>query len=65
MAINWTDLFKKHKGNWLALKDDEKTVVGIGVTAKEALVKAQRRGYSNPILTKMPQKLTSYVGSNS
>ena len=57
MAINWTLFFKKYKGKWLALKEDEKTVVGIGITANEALVKAQIAGYKNPILTKIPLSL--------
>ncbi len=63
MAINWSNLFKKYKGKWLALKSDEKTVVGVGTTAKQAFKQAQNKGYSNPILTKMPTKLLPYAGS--
>ena len=63
MAIDWTNIFKKYKGFWVALKDDEKTVVAFGKTAKIAWDKAQKSGYSKPILTKMPSELTSYVGS--
>ncbi len=63
MAINWSNLFKKYKGKWLALKTDEKTVVGIGITVKEAFNCAKTKGYPNPILTKIPTKLLPYVGS--
>ncbi len=63
MAIDWSILYKKYKGKWLALKKDEKTVVGIGNTAKEAFNKAKDSGYSTPILTKVPTKLLPYVGS--
>ena len=40
----------------------KKTVVGNGKTAKQAFEKAQKKGYKNPILTRMPEKLITYVG---
>ena len=49
----------------MALKDDEKTVVASGRTAKEALAKAVKKGSKSPILTRIPSKLVSYVGSQS
>jgi len=60
--INWTQIYKKYKGLWVAMKVDEKTVIAIGRTAKEAWDKAQKKGYKKPILTKMPKKLIAYVG---
>jgi len=62
MAIDWTKIFKEYKGLWVALKDDELTVVASGKTAKEAWEKAQQKGYKKPILTRMPEKLVTYVG---
>ncbi len=62
MAINWTHLYKKYKGKWLALKHDEKSVVSFGETAKEAFSKAQKKGYQSPILAQMPDHIVSYVG---
>ncbi|MDA2921648.1 DUF5678 domain-containing protein [Patescibacteria group bacterium AH-259-L07] len=62
MAIDWTKIYKKYKGLWVALEDDEKTVVSSGKTAKEAWEKAQKKGYKMPILTKMPERLIPYVG---
>ena len=62
MAINWTDIFNKYKGLWVALKDDEKTVVAFGETAEDALKGAQKKGFKNPILSHMPDKLITYVG---
>lgn len=62
MSIDWTKIYKKYKGSWVAFKDDEITVVASGKTAKEALSKAQKRGYTKPILSRMPKKLVSYVG---
>lgn len=63
MSINWTSLYKKYKGLWLALENDEITVISSGKTAKETLLKAKNKGFANPILTKMPQTLSTYVGS--
>jgi hypothetical protein len=37
MAIDWTQIYQKYKGLWVALKDDEKTVVGSGESPQEAL----------------------------
>lgn len=62
MSTDWTNIFKEYKGLWVALKDDEETVVGSGATAREALEQAQKQGYENPILTRMPEELVTYVG---
>ena len=48
----------------MALKNDEKTVLASGRTAKSVWDKARKLGYNKPILTKFPSKLTSYVGSH-
>jgi len=63
MPINWTNLQRKYKGLWVALADDEITVLGHGKTLKEALSKAKKNGYTDPILTRMPESLVTYVGS--
>ena len=63
MAIDWTKIYKKYKGLWVALEDDEKTVISSGKTAREAWDKARKKGYEKPILSHMPDKLVTYVGS--
>ena len=62
MAIDWKKIYKKYKGRWVALKSDEITVIASGKTAKETLQKARSEGYRDPILTRLPKKLTTYVG---
>ena len=62
MAINWTGIYKKYSGLWVALLDDEKTVIGSGKTAKEAWEEARDKGHKNPILTRMPEELVTYIG---
>ena len=63
MSIDWTLIFKKHKGKWVALKDNETTVVGVGDTAKQALEEAAAKGYEKPILTKVPTQIITYIGN--
>lgn len=65
MAINWTKIFKKYKGLWVGLKDDEKTVVASGKSVKEVMEKARRKGYEKPILFRVPTKIIPYVGGFS
>lgn len=62
MAIDWTENYKKYKGKWVAMLDDEKTVVSSGKTAKEAWDKAKKKGYELPILFRVPNKIIPYVG---
>ena len=61
MAIDWTELFNKYKGEWVALKEDEKTVITHGKTASEVWDKA-RKTVKKPILMQVPTDLVAYVG---
>lgn len=62
MAIDWTKLYKKYKGLWVALAEDEITVLGSGKTVKEALSKAKKKSTQTPILTRVPKNLNAFVG---
>lgn len=62
MATDWTNIQKKFKGLWVALADDEKTVLGSGKTVHEALAMAREKSDAEPIVTRMPEKITPYVG---
>jgi len=62
MAIDWTDILKKYKGLWVALLDDQKTVVGSGMSLVKALEQAQRKGHENPIMMRVPTKILPYIG---
>lgn len=62
MAIDWTKIYTKYKGLWVALKDDQKTVISAGKTAKEVWKKAQEKGYEKPILFRVPTEIIAYVG---
>lgn len=62
MAIDWTKIYKQYKGLWVALKDDEKTVVASAETVKEVMIKAQKKGFPQPILFRVPIKIIPYIG---
>ncbi|MDO8650428.1 MAG: DUF5678 domain-containing protein [Candidatus Berkelbacteria bacterium] len=62
MTTDWTDLYHQYRGQWVALKSDERTVVGSGATAQQALNKALANGVTEPILSKLPERLVAYVG---
>ncbi len=63
MAKDWSKIYKKYKGLWVALAKDEMTVLGSGVTVQEAVKKAKMRSAETPFLTRVPNSLSAYVGS--
>ncbi len=62
MSKDWTQLYKKYKGQWVALAEDEETVLGVGKTVVLAVHQAKEKSNETPFLTRVPKKLTSYVG---
>lgn len=62
MAIDWTRIYKKYKGKWIALREDEKTVITYGETVKDVMEKSQRKGVKLPILFRVPSTAIAYVG---
>lgn len=62
-AIDWSGIYKKYRGLWVALAKDEQTVLASGKTAKEAWDKALGKGFRKPILTRMPERLIPFAGS--
>lgn len=61
-TIDLTQIFNKYRGKWVALKDDEITVISARQTAKEAQAEAIKKGNKNPILFKVPTEIISYIG---
>ena len=62
MGKDWTKISKNYKGLWVALKDDEETVVASGKTVKEVMENARAKGFNQPILFRVPIKIIPYVG---
>jgi hypothetical protein len=63
--MDFTQVYKKYKGLWVALSADENKVVGKGKTVKAAIAQARRRGITTPYLFKVPNRLISYVSSGA
>ena len=55
-------LYEKYKGMWVALAEDEMTVLGVGKTVKEAIAKAKKKSTQTPYLTLVPKTLDAFVG---
>ena len=60
-AIDMISIIKKYQGYFVALSYDRKKVLGKGHTPEEALKEASKKGYKNPILTKIPNENRSYL----
>jgi hypothetical protein len=58
---DWTHLFDKYRGKWVALANDEMTVLAAGNTAREAH-RAALKHASLPILYRVPETLDAFVG---
>ena len=61
-SINWANIREKYKGQWVALEDNEETVITSGQTVKEVLKKAKGMGHVEPIVVFMPRELVSFAG---
>lgn len=59
---NWTHLHPQYAGKWIALAEDETTVVGSGLSLKTAIKTAQKKGFLEPILFKVPTVMYPYAG---
>lgn len=57
-SINFTFLYRKYPGQWVALANDEKTVLASGKTAKQALQISKKQGHKSPILYRVPSRIT-------
>ncbi len=60
--IDWTSLYAKYKGLWVALDEDNETVVGSGKSAAAALTEARTRGFANAAVTYVPQEVITFAG---
>lgn len=63
MAIDLTNIYRKYKGLWVALKEDKVTVVASGQTINEALNEAKNKGFGDPILFKVPTRIIPQIGT--
>lgn len=60
-AIDMTPIIKKYPGYFVALSHNRKKVLGKGRTPEEALKEANKKGFKDPILTRIPYENRSYL----
>jgi hypothetical protein len=61
-ARDFREIYKKYRGQWVALKADEVSVIAAADTLSEAREKAQKLGFPNPLMSKVPADLKIFVG---
>ena len=59
---DWSQLFANYRGQWVALADDEVTVIAAAPTARAALTASSAKGIPSPILYRVPDTLYTIVG---
>ena len=52
-ARDFAELLKPYSSGWVALTPDETKVVGAGETLQEALERAKKEGYLEPVFLKV------------
>jgi len=62
MAIDWTHIYKKYKGLWVGLQDDEVTIIASGNTVEDVMEKSKKKGFDSPILFRVPDRIVPYIG---
>ncbi|MFI6021296.1 DUF5678 domain-containing protein [Streptomyces sp. NPDC051287] len=61
-ARDWSKLYQQYKGKWVALQQDQVTVIAAAGSLAKAMNQAKRLGFDNPITTKVPGELKLLVG---
>lgn len=62
MEIDWTPLIREYPGQWVALKNDEKTVVGARPKLSQLLQEIDSNIVRQLILTKLPEETLNIAG---
>ena len=62
MSIDWTGIYKQYQGMWVALADDEVTVLAADPDALTALRNGRQAGKGEPTLHRVPEKVISFAG---
>lgn len=63
-AIDWSKICKKYQGLWVALLDDQQTVVGSGDSIGKVLAQARKKGYDDPIVMRVPDRIVPFIGAS-
>ena len=59
---DWRLLCSEYAGSWVALADDEETVIAADRTLERALELSAAQGIRDPILFRVPDEIVDFVG---
>ena len=62
MGKDWTKICREYKGLWVAIADDEKTVIASGKDVKTAVALSAKRGNADPVLFRVPNEIVDFAG---
>ena len=62
MNDDWSKIYKKYKGLWVALLEDGITVVGSGKTLRDARRVAEKKGHPETYAMFVPKETFTFVG---
>lgn len=60
MKRDRTEFFNKYQNKWVALTDDDK-FISTGNNLDEVLEKAKKKGFKNPVTTKIPDLRFEFI----
>jgi hypothetical protein len=52
---------ERYAEQWVALSPKTRKIIASGKTPKQALLEAQKKGESDPILTRVPKRFHAYI----
>lgn len=58
---NLTAQIEKYENKWIAIDDSEEKIVGVGDNAFQATADAERNGYQETILFKVPSFDSAFI----
>ena len=61
---DWTAIYANYKGLWVALDDDNETVVGSGRSPEQALREAHSKRFVSAAITYVPEEIVTFAGAN-
>jgi len=61
-ARDFREIYKKYRGQWVALGNDHISVVAAAPTLREARQRANKLGFAGATMSKIPADLKIFVG---
>jgi hypothetical protein len=59
---DWSVMCAEYRGRWVALADDEETVIAAGSDVPAVLALSAQRGHADPLLFRVPNEIVDFAG---